>query len=131
MWECKEYTIQIRIKLDNGFYFFDNESAIGKTYLAKLIEKYSGYGEPILAYSYKEFMQGIDLDKLLENEYKVIVIDRYDMFEGYCLKALYDKSKNSIVLVDLKYITEKSSLVSLNAGWCTVVKEEDFIEVVS
>ena len=93
----------IDIELDNGVYVYGNEGASGKTYLAKLLKRYRELGEPVAACDYSDFCNGVSLDEMLANGYKLVAIDRYDMYSSKELNSIIEKyRKDSIILVDCK-----------------------------
>lgn len=99
-----EYSTKINIDLENGLYTFNNMSATGKTRLYKVLKALQLAGEPVAAYSFEDYKYGVDLKAFLEkNRNKcVLLIDRYDMFDGMYRKEIAEYSDASIVLVDYK-----------------------------
>jgi hypothetical protein len=130
MFESKLCGCKIKISLENGFYIFEDEAALGKTHLANLLKKLGSFGEAVDAYSFSDYRLGVSLDKILEKDLKVLLIDRYDLYEGFCIQSLTEKSKDCIVLVDLKYITRDFTNVNLRKDRCTIVLGEGSIEVI-
>lgn len=103
MFKIDKYRIDVEVNLENGVYIFDGYSSTGKTYLYKLAEKYRHYGEKIVGYTYNDFIDSVNIDKVLDNtKYKLAVLDRYDMYYGEGIKAIQEFAKNGIVLVDTK-----------------------------
>ena len=95
--------IKIDIELENGIYVFESESGVGKTYLAKVLQKYRTFNEPVASYGYENFSNGMSLEKLLDHKFKVVVIDRYDMYSSKKLNSVIEKyRKDSVILVDCK-----------------------------
>lgn len=107
MWtnKDKKQSVDITINLDNGLYIMDTDSAVGKTRLTNLIKLLEAYGEPVVGYTYNDYLENkYDFRKYLDRKNpKVIILDRYDMyFEAY--KDVLEKWRNkAIVLVDSKY----------------------------
>ena len=89
---------KVNIDLDAGLYCFEMESATGKTRLYKRLKELQIQGEPVVSYSYNDYMYGVDLVKLLEMHpnAKVIMLDRYDIFKGLYKDIIIEKSKISI-----------------------------------
>ena len=128
MLKIDKYNVKVDIQLDNGVYIFDNESALGKTRLAKLLEKYQAYGEPVVSYTYNDKLRGIDIATVLQpKRFKVILLDRYDMYEGDGAELILKCAEDSIVLIDCK----NDFSVTAEDEWCTINMEKDKIEVVA
>ena len=127
MYSLDKYNVAINIDLEPGVYVFDNQSATGKTRLAKLLSEYQAYGEPVVSYTYNDKLRGISLmDFLKDNNYKVILLDRYDLYNGDYAETIIKYSKDAVVLIDCK-----SELKNIdNDDWCDIVMTQDRIEVV-
>lgn len=120
------YDIKINIGLGPGTYVFVPNSAIGKSYLAFLLNKYKVYGEPVYAYSYADFEDGVRLaDIIASKKYSVILLDRYDMYYGEALNLLQHPPDNVLLLVDTK-----RPYTSLRPkGFCAVVRRKGQVYV--
>ena len=94
--------IKVDINLNNGIYHFDCESATGKTRLYYVLKDYQLLGEPVVAYSYEDYLNGVKLDDKINSNTKLILIDRYDMFKGEYVDLLLKNEKACIVLIDSK-----------------------------
>ena len=100
MYLLDKYSIELRVELNPGMYIFSYFSATGKSYLAK---DYYAFGEDVYSYTYHDYLSKTDLAAMIaNNKFSVILIDRYDMYVGYCIKELQDLSKHCVVLIDLK-----------------------------
>ncbi len=98
-----KYSPKVTIDLDNGLYLFDNESSTGKTRLFKCLRDNQKYGEFVASYSYDDYLLGIPIEKVLvPNKYKVIMLDRYDMYNGVGKDLILSCISNTIILVDCK-----------------------------
>ncbi|MBR5484907.1 MAG: hypothetical protein IKV41_00150 [Oscillospiraceae bacterium] len=82
-----------------GLYNFEDRSSTGKTYLCNLLKAYNRDGEPVWGYTYDDFRNGVSIRKAIEEGYKLVVIDRYDMYYGEMLEDINELAKNCIVLV--------------------------------
>lgn len=128
MFKIDKYNVSVDIQLENGIYVFDNESGLGKTRLAKLFKKYQAYGEPVASYTYNDKLIGIDISNILKpNKFKVILLDRYDMYEGDGAELILKCAENAIILIDCK----NDISVTADDEWCTIHMEKDKIEVVA
>lgn len=101
MFKITKYYPNVEILLNPGVYIFDIYSAIGKTYLYKVAEKYRHFGERISGYSYSEYLDNIPMKSRLDNsKYDVCIIDRYDMYYREGISEIQQFVKNGgIVLV--------------------------------
>ena len=91
------------INLNNGVYLFGNESATGKTRLYRELRKNQMYGEQVAAYSYHDYLLNIPIENtLIPNFYQVILLDRYDMYNGVGSEQISLCKENSIILIDCK-----------------------------
>lgn len=126
MYKTDKYNTELIFSLDNGIYIFDNESATGKTRLCKEIRKYQKYNEPLASYTYDDKLLNMAIEKVLvPNKYKVIMLDRYDMYEGEGAELILECAKNSIILIDCK----SKFTVTSEDEWCTIEMTHDKIEV--
>lgn len=104
MFKLDRYIRKIDIQLDNGIYVYNYLDNVGKTYLAKLLHQYRAIGEPVASYTYTDFCVEIKPESvLIPGKYKVIAIDRYDMFHSREIDELmYKCAMDTIILVDCK-----------------------------
>lgn len=104
VFKLDRYIRKIDIQLDNGIYVYNYLDSVGKTYLAKLLHQYRAIGEPVVSYTYTDFCVEIKPESvLIPGKYKVIAIDRYDMFHSREIDELmYKFARGTIILVDCK-----------------------------
>jgi hypothetical protein len=86
----------------NGAYRFKEESATGKSWLCKLLKMYQARGEKVAGYTYSDYTFGLDIGSLLNKGYKLVMIDRYDMYNGKMANEIAKLSDECIVLIDCK-----------------------------
>lgn len=102
MYSNHNYRINIDIYLENGVYVFHKQSATGKTRLAKELRDLQAYDRDVASYTYNDKLLGVDISSCFQQQYKVILLDRYDMYNGDgadLIKAYEDKA---IILLDCK-----------------------------
>ena len=79
MWtnKDKKQSVDITINLDNGLYIMDLYSASGKTRLTNLIKLLEAYGEPVVGYTYNDYLENkYDFREYLDRKNpKVIILD--------------------------------------------------------
>ena len=127
MYKINKYGTELVFSIENGLYVFDNESAIGKTRLCKALRECQKYGEPVASYTYDDKLLNMHINSILvPNKYKVIMLDRYDMYNGDGAELIKECAKNSIVLIDCK----SNLAVSTDDEWCSIQMEPNRIEVV-
>ena len=106
MWtnKDKKQSVDITINLDNGLYIMDLDSASGKTRLTNLIKLLEAYGEPVVGYTYNDYLENkYDFREYLDRKNpKVIILDRYDMYFKAYKDVLENWRNKAIVLVDSK-----------------------------
>ena len=126
MYRTDKYNVELVFNMENGLYVFDNQSATGKTRLCKEIREHQKYGEPLASYTYDDFLLGIQIESvLIPGKYKVIMLDRYDMYEGVGAELIRECANDSIVLVDCKW----NFTVSNEEEICFIKMEPYKIEV--
>jgi len=100
---------EIRIKLDNGVYIFDAKSSTGKTYLAILLKRLRGAGEPVDSFTYADSKRVNTLTEALSGkdftvqQLRVIMLDRYDMYSDLYVDELDKLRENCVILIDCKW----------------------------
>lgn len=121
-----EYRTAIHIKLEPGIYLFGNESATGKTRLYKELKSHMIYDGNVVAYTYNDRLLNIGLDTFIKNRNPdVIMLDRYDMYNGDYAELILNHSKHSIILIDCK----GDFLVTNEDKQCFIDMSERLIEV--
>lgn len=127
MYHNDKYNVEIKICLDNGIYEFDNNSATGKTRLCKELKELQKLNEPVIGYTYGDDKLGIDLSKVIEIvKPKVVLLDRYDMYNNMFHDEMIEWAKDSIVLIDCKDFLD----IDYDTGWCDIEMSPEKIEVV-
>lgn len=126
MYQTSKYATEIDIQLNNGIYIINSDSAIGKTRLCKELRKQQKYGEPVASYTYDDRLLGMPIENILvPNKYKVIMLDRYDLYEGEGAEGILKCKDNTIILIDCK----GEFTVSVDDEWCDINMTEAKIEV--
>ena len=104
MFELSKYSVEIKINLENGIYVFDDEPSTGKTRLCKLFKEYQAYGEPVIGYTYNDNRLCSPLVYLVNAvQPKVLLLDRYDMYNGAFSRYFEEWSERMIILIDCKW----------------------------
>lgn len=126
MYCIEDYKVQILVDLEPNVYMFQRLSATGKSRLCKCLKKLCSYGEPVNAYTYEDKLLGIPIESVLvPNKYKVILLDRYDMYIGDGKDLINECRKNSVILIDCKsefYFADDDEM-------CSISMSADRIEV--
>lgn len=97
--------IVISIELPFGIYAAEDDSAIGKTYLAELLQADITAGN--MNYLVITYFAGITsefvINKLTERKYSFIMLDRLDLYlNEEIADILVDIRKNTCIFIDLK-----------------------------
>ena len=88
-----------------GIYIFDNMAATGKTRLFYLLRELEQKGESIFTYTYNDILSNhteyLDekLKYCLDNHVKIIMLDRYDMYNGHGANLIRECSAESIIFI--------------------------------
>ena len=96
----KEVTIDIPQKA--GLYRFFNESGSGKTMLATMLKIHKYGGGKTDAFTYNDIKDGRTISSMIENNPEVVLIDRYDAYNGKMADDISKLSDQCIVLLDCK-----------------------------
>lgn len=114
MYKLDKYRVTIDVRLEPGFYKFYSESAAGKTYLASLLTNYGLMGEPVLSYSYVDFLRGLKLSDLLHTGLKIVLLDRLDMYFSKLseleVNSIISIVDSTVILGDLKGVERSTNL---------------------
>jgi hypothetical protein len=95
----------VEIKLSNGVYQFDCESATGKTRLYDIIKSYQRDGYNVISFSYTDLQDGLNLEDVVRRvQPSLLMIDRYDMFSDMYHDVIEELSNKCIILIDSKEI---------------------------
>lgn len=119
-------SVEINIDIEeNGIYIFDCY-CMGKTRMFKCLRRVEPYHDFISTYTYSDKLAGRKIeDALVPNKYKLIMLDRYDMYNGDGADLINECAKSSIILIDCKGSFE----VSTEDKWCTIEMSAASIEV--
>ena len=120
----------LNIELEPGIYRFDCESGSGKTRLCKALKDYRVAGEPVISYSYQDSILGLPIDNVLvPNKYKVIMLDRYDMYNGSGVEILGKCVENTVILIDCKGSLKVPKELYSKVHFCCISMDKNEIEV--
>ena len=98
--------IKVRIELEPGIYCFRPFSATGKSYLYRTLNQLRRIGCSCRGYTYEDYKEGVPFP----TDCEVVVVDRYDMYQGKCDAEMEKAAIHGIVLVDLKSPVPPKSL---------------------
>lgn len=101
-----EGNVDLIFDLPNGVYVFDKTSATGKTRLAQLLHGYRAQGELVASYTYNDKNLGRDICEVFEQKYKVVLLDRYDLYNGAGKELIHARKDDCIILIDCKQGTK-------------------------
>ena len=127
MWKnekCRD-KFEIDLNVENGVYVFSCMSGTGKTYLKRLLTTLTNIGEPVITYSYDDYTRKNDLRSYIRDEYKVIMLDRCDMYKRAveeCRDTIKEVGKSSIVLIDCK------GMLNIAADRCYLTFSKDKVD---
>lgn len=128
MIEITRSQVPIFIDLPNGVWTINSGVASGKTRLAKLLRGLESLNDTICSFTYEDIARDRDLHKILTNpKYKLIMLDRFDMYSDMELDAISEKSKSAIILLDCK----RGFRGDADENFCYIDLRPDRIEVTS
>lgn len=102
MYTNNEYRTHVNIPLNNGIYIFDDETATGKTRLCKYLKKLRAYGEPVNSLTYNDILSGTTIESIFEPNIKLVMLDRYDMYNNRGHEIIKKMKDSCIILIDCK-----------------------------
>lgn len=120
----------VDINLEEGYYFLDEDSATGKTYLSTLLKEINELGlANILVVTYSRLMNISDIIKHMTNtKYDLIMFDRFDLYCNEDLCETIEKiSENTVILIDIK---DLSSLYKIFPRCATINIKMEGVEIV-
>lgn len=119
------------INITPGCYFFDNEAAIGKTYLGNLLSKLSDADRlSACTITYAKNVSAKDIISYLKSGlYDVVFFDRLDLYitDELC-EFLVEDCNNRIYLLDIKNLNK---IRGVGLKYAELLLAKDKIEVVS
>ena len=118
--------LKVIVNLEPGIYIIDSVSAIGKTYLCNFLKECNMAGYQVMGFIYSDYKLGLPIENILvPGKYKVVLLDRYDMYFDAGKELLPKCAKDTIILIDYK----GRRLVAEEEDWCTIERTQDTIEV--
>jgi hypothetical protein len=110
MYNSNTKLFNICIDLEPGVYVFNKMSGTGKTYLAKELNILREKGEPVTSFTYADSLRRNLSDALndmdfKQSEFKVVMLDRYDMYKGKYEDTIKNLATHCVVLIDCKHDT--------------------------
>lgn len=126
MYKNNVYSTEVNIHLESGVFVFDEKFATGKTRLCKELKELRKLGEPVIGYSFGDENLGINLVDLCDKvNPKVLLLDRYNMYNGMFNDAIMKWANDTIILIDCK----GNLKLDIEADWCTIKMGPRIIEV--
>lgn len=124
--EFKSYR-EIVVNVKPGVYYFDSESATGKTFMCKMLAKLKRKDVIVITYDNEELIKSeSELDSLINKKNtKLVMLDRYDMYVGKFDNVMNRHRNNVIFLVDCK----KPYKMKCEAKWCAINMTDKKVEV--
>lgn len=103
MYSWRIDTRDIIIRLNAGVYNLPSDSAVGKTYLCKMLGELALRGEPVIGYRYEDECLSGDLVQRIERCHpQILLLDRYNRFAPKYDDLICKIGEKSVVLVDYK-----------------------------
>ena len=126
MYKSDKLKIKLNIELEAGIYKLTSFSGDGKSFLGDVLKDYNMIGEPVMSYNYEDKLHGVPIEIVLTpNKYKVIMLDRYDMYNGDGAKLIEECVNTSVILIDCK----SSINIDMDYEYCSLSISKNKIEV--
>ncbi len=91
---------KVTIDLAPGLYNFHPSSATGKTLLLKMVKSIGEKDK--LAVTYHDLVMGVSLNKVIARKPRLLILDRFDLYDKNAEKLEKLKEADCITLVDYK-----------------------------
>lgn len=91
---------KVSIDLEPGLYDIYSASATGKTLLLKMIKSIGD--EKKLAVTYHDILMGLDLERVIEKQPELLMLDRFDLYDSHIEVLEKLKKMDCVTLVDYK-----------------------------
>jgi hypothetical protein len=114
---------KVDIRLTSGVYDFESSSARGKTLLVKMIKSLGA--NDMVALTYNDILLGIDIDKIISRNPRLLVLDRFDMYDDKF--QVLEKLKGTDIIVLVDYKTQRHFCNFDDTCWVTLT--ENSLEV--
>lgn len=127
VYESTSVVPAVRIEFERGIHTFQPESSTGKSWLAEQLQNLHRMGEPVMSITYNDVLDNV-VDRKLEaaEKCKIIMFDRYDMYNGEYLEKMKSLAQKSMILVDCKM----GIVHLLDELSCEIQCSRDLIEVI-
>lgn len=109
-----------------GIYRLKKQSSTGKTYLCKTLKQCRMMNIPVDGYDYYDYFTGRSFASLLDKGLKLVMVDRFDMYNGKIEPYLSELAKDCIVLIDCNAAPNIDSTFS--AAYVSMTESEIIIE---
>jgi hypothetical protein len=114
---------KVNIRLTSGVYDFESSSARGKTLLVKMIKSLGD--KDMVALTYNDILLGIDIDGIISRKPRLLVLDRFDMYDDKF--QVLEKLKGTDIIVLVDYKTQRHFCNFDDTCWVTLT--ENSLEV--
>jgi hypothetical protein len=114
---------KVDIRLTSGVYDFESSSARGKTLLVKMIKSLGD--NDMVALTYNDILLGIDIDRIISRNPRLLVLDRFDMYDDKF--QVLEKLKGTDIIVLVDYKTQRHFCNFDDTCWVTLT--ENSLEV--
>jgi hypothetical protein len=114
---------KVNIRLTSGVYDFESSSARGKTLLVKMIKSLGD--KDMVALTYNDILLGIDIEGIISRKPRLLVLDRFDMYDDKF--QVLEKLKGTDIIVLVDYKTQRHFCNFDDTCWVTLT--ENSLEV--
>jgi hypothetical protein len=114
---------KVNIRLTSGVYDFESSSARGKTLLVKMIKSLGD--KDMVALTYNDILLGIDIEGIISRKPRLLVLDRFNMYDDKF--QVLEKLKGTDIIVLVDYKTQRHFCNFDDTCWVTLT--ENSLEV--
>lgn len=95
---------RVTLDIQPGAYVLGETSGEGKSYLTEILDKARRAGfNKIISITKSDIDLGFKVQSLIGTEFDVLMLDRYDLYEGAEIADIIKTHPNSYILVDCKH----------------------------
>lgn len=95
---------RVTLDIQPGAYVLGETSGEGKSYLAEILDgaRRAGFTK-VISITKSDIDLGFKIQSLIDTEFDVLMLDRYDLYEGEEIADIIENHPNSYILLDCKH----------------------------
>lgn len=126
MRKMSNITIDINVP-DKGLFVMGDDSSIGKTYLAELLQALEDDRIAVVTFNRDKAVQKALIERISDPMVKMVLMDRLDLYINKELTEFISKtSKDKVILIDIKNLLELNTQID---GAVVLLLTEEVLKV--